>query len=943
MDAVEKTCSVEELLATGERLRTFVENAPVALAMFDRELRFIAANKRYIESFNAPRDLIGRCAYDVFPEIPERWKQVHKRALSGESISVAEDLFLRADLKAQWVNWKIDPWYEKDGAIGGILLAAEDVTSKVEAQSKLRDNEERLTLLMESAQIGTWDWDIEKNKIVSSDLWFQIFGIRPAAEMDYEARLRIVHPDDRERVDRAVKGAVEGKQSYTIEFRTLWPDGSVHWVSSRGKVFCDAAGKPVRVRGAAIDITKLKKTEEDLERARASAKAQADELQAILDAVPALTFVAQDPQCEHMYSSRFAHETLRIPADQNPSKSAPDPQPFEVFAGERRLEAHELPMQQAAATGKAVRNQEFRMKFPDDTFIDIFGHAVPLLDASGAPRGAVGAFVDISERKRAEEMLQARTRELEYLIKAREESELRFQSTFENAAVGIAVLSLEGRWLRVNQKLCDVLGYAREELLEMTFQEITYPDDLERDLEKAMDLIAGKIPTYTMEKRYLRKDGSSVWAELTVSALPDGRGGPQHFISIIQDISARKAAEEALREQGERSEFVAQASDVGFWFCDLPFDKLIWDKRVKAHFWLPEDADVTIDKFYEQLHPDDRDRTRLAMELAIQNHTRYDIEYRTVAEDGRHKWIRAIGRTFYDKWNVPRRFDGVTMDITESRAIDDALRASEAKYRELADDLERQVQARTIELQESNAEAVRISQGFRELSRHVLRVRDEERRKLARELHDSAGQLLTALDLELSSLEIEHQKGAAVVNGKLAMSKELVQQLQREIRTTSYLLHPPLLDEAGLVSALSWYVQGLNQRSGLQTELEIADDFGRIPRDLELVVFRLVQESLTNIHRHSGSKTAFIRVTRDDATICIEIRDEGKGIPAKKLREIQVGGSGVGVQGMRERLRQYGGKLSIESSEAGTRVVAAIPIPRSIPEDLGLESLPSAI
>lgn len=916
----------------------FIENAPTPLAMFDRNLCFIAASKQYIDTFQAPEDLIGRSAYEVFPEIPERWKQFHKRALAGESVSADEDLFLRGDLRAQWVKWKIDPWFERDGSVGGILLAAEDITGQVEARGKLRESEERLELLMESAQIGTWDWDIPKNKLVASDLWYRIFGIPRMAEMDYDARLRTVHPDDRERVDRVVKGAIETKEPYSVEFRTLWPDDSVHWVSSRGKVFCDDSGQPVRMRGAAIDITKLKKTEEALDQARASAKAQADELQAILDAVPALTFIAQERNCERMYSSRFATEALRIAPGQNPSQSAPERPPFAVFAGDRKLEPHEMPMQQAAATGDAVRSKEFRLRFPDDSFIDIFGHAVPLLDDSGMPRGAVGAFIDISERKRAEELLQARTRELEYLVKAREESEQRFRGTFENAAVGISLVGLDGRWLRVNQKLCDIVGYSPDALLRLTFQEITHPDDLEKDLELAMSVISGKISTYTMEKRYVRKDGAIVWVELTVSALRDARGEPLHFISIIQDISARKAAEEALREQRARAEFVSDASDVGFWFCDLPFDKLIWDKRVKTHFWLPHDAEVTIDTFYDRLHPEDRERTRQAIAKSIDNHTQYDIEYRTMSEVGEYKWIRAVGRTFYDQWDVPKRFDGITVDITERRKLDDTIRASETKYRELADSLERKVQARTIELQAINAEAVRMSQGFRELSRHVLRVRDEERRKLARELHDSAGQLLTALDLELSSLELESHRGVAAMSKQLGASKDLVQQLQREIRTTSYLLHPPLLDEAGLVSALGWYVQGLNQRSGLQTELEIAQDFGRIPRDLELVVFRLVQESLTNIHRHSGSKTAFIRVTRDDGTISIDIRDEGRGIPADKLREIQIGGSGVGVQGMRERLRQYEGKLLIESNETGTRVFAAIPIPRTrAQEDIALD------
>ncbi len=164
--------------------------------------------------------------------------------------------------------------------------------------------------------------------------------------------------------------------------------------------------------------------------------------------------------------------------------------------------------------------------------------------------------------------------------------------------------------------------------------------------------------------------------------------------------------------------------------------------------------------------------------------------------------------------------------------------------------------------------------------------------------------------------------------------QETVQQLHREIRTTSYLLHPPLLDENGLYSAISWYVQGLLERSGLEVQLDISKEFGRLPRDMELVIFRLVQECLTNIHRHSESKTASIRIARESNQITLNIRDQGKGMSPARLAEIQSGRSGVGIGGMRERLRQFEGTMNIESDSSGTRIFATIPLPKSAsPED----------
>jgi signal transduction histidine kinase len=317
------------------------------------------------------------------------------------------------------------------------------------------------------------------------------------------------------------------------------------------------------------------------------------------------------------------------------------------------------------------------------------------------------------------------------------------------------------------------------------------------------------------------------------------------------------------------------------------------------------------------------------MERSIANNTQYDVEYRTVAPDGRQNWIRAIGRTFYDAAGQPTRFDGVTLNVTDRKQSELALSASEARYRVLAEGLDQQVQARTLELQSRNREILRMYESLRTLSTRMMTVQDEERRRIARDLHDSSGQLLAVIDMQLSTLAQDLRKAAPQFNEQVEETERLVEQLQKEIRTTSYLLHPPLLDEAGLFSALSWYVEGLNKRSNVQIALEIAPNFGRLPRDIELVVFRLVQESLANIYRHSGSETAMIRIARDEGTITVEVQDQGKGIPPEKLVEIQSEGSGVGIRGMRERLRQFSGELRIESGENGTRVWVTISIPQT--------------
>jgi signal transduction histidine kinase len=255
--------------------------------------------------------------------------------------------------------------------------------------------------------------------------------------------------------------------------------------------------------------------------------------------------------------------------------------------------------------------------------------------------------------------------------------------------------------------------------------------------------------------------------------------------------------------------------------------------------------------------------------------------------------------------------------------IGEVIRRNNAALYQAQGELEERVQQRTIELNEAN-------RSLGELSARLLHLQDEERRRIARELHDSVGQTLAALAMNLSSVGADIErflKTARVV----ADSTALVNDMSTDIRTISYLLHPPLLDEAGLSSALSWYIKGFSERSKIDVSLEMPEDFGRLPSEMETAIFRVVQECLTNIHRHSESQVAKIRITHANNDVRIEVQDKGKGIPPEKYSSIisaPSGTPGVGIRGMRERLRQLGGSLELHSDGRGkgTVVVARLPI-----------------
>lgn len=252
---------------------------------------------------------------------------------------------------------------------------------------------------------------------------------------------------------------------------------------------------------------------------------------------------------------------------------------------------------------------------------------------------------------------------------------------------------------------------------------------------------------------------------------------------------------------------------------------------------------------------------------------------------------------------LQRKAEALEAEQVERRELEKSLRMREAE-------LERMVERRTAAL--------------RRLSVRILGLQDAERRRIARELHDGFGQYLTALKIDLEMLR-QHPERAEL----WSQADELLAQCISEIRTLSYLLHPPMIEESGLASAAGWYVQGFSDRSGIKVSLEISPpDLDRLPPNVELALFRILQEALGNVHRHSNAEGADIRILLDAEMVMLEVRDDGCGMPEEAVRRFNETGtsSGVGLTGMYERAREIGGKLRLESSSNGTAVIVVVPI-----------------
>ena len=268
----------------------------------------------------------------------------------------------------------------------------------------------------------------------------------------------------------------------------------------------------------------------------------------------------------------------------------------------------------------------------------------------------------------------------------------------------------------------------------------------------------------------------------------------------------------------------------------------------------------------------------------------------------------------------------VARDITVRKQTERALRENEERLRELAGKLDAEVRARTEELERRNTEMLEQAAQLRTLSNRLMQLQDDERRRIARELHDSVGQDLAALSMSLEGMKRSANAMPQTAVQKLDDACGIVDKCSSEIRTLSHLLHPPLLEELGLASAIEWYVEGFASRSKIAVELQMSSGFKRLDSSVELPLFRVLQECLTNIHRHSESKTATVKVEADEHKVSLEVSDQGKGI--EKCESKLNGGKrlGVGIRGMRERLHDLGGTLEIHSRNEGTVVRAAIPL-----------------
>ena len=304
----------------------------------------------------------------------------------------------------------------------------------------------------------------------------------------------------------------------------------------------------------------------------------------------------------------------------------------------------------------------------------------------------------------------------------------------------------------------------------------------------------------------------------------------------------------------------------------------------------------------EYVHPDDRGGSIAEWNRSVESGDNYESEYRLRGLDGTYRWFRARAVPLRDRQGRPVRWYGTCSDIHDRKL-------REQSFRENAAELEKMVDDRTFAL--------------RQLSSRMMRIQDEERRRVARELHDGLGQNLAAAKMRLDTLL--HLDSGHLQSAEVKETIEIIDNAIQQVRSVSHLLHPPLLDEVGLLSALRWYLDGLTKRSNIETSLRVCpDELPRLTQELETAIFRIIQEGLTNVYRHSGASHASVTLRWENDWVTVTMQDDGKGVE-ERTAQLEPGAIGVGISGMRQRAKEFGGELRMANTHPGTCVEVVIP------------------
>ncbi len=477
--------------------------------------------------------------------------------------------------------------------------------------------------------------------------------------------------------------------------------------------------------------------------------------------------------------------------------------------------------------------------------------------------------------------------------RALRESELRFRSLVEHTSDVITVVDEDGVIRYGSPSVESVLGYGPDELLGRRAAELVHPDDQFRVWQAHLAAMRDPLTAQRgVEFRFRHKDGTWRFLEALGSAIQYRSGGPRVELTL-RDVTDRRRAEAALRDSEERLRLALEAGKLGIWDWDILSNKVTWSERVyELHGLTPEGFAGRAEDILSVVHPDDVDRVGEAIRRALEEGADYGIEFRVVHPNtGETRWVSTNGQVFFGDGGAPIRMLGATLDTTERREGEEALRAS---YQQL-----------------------------RHLARRLDEVREVELTRVSREIHDELGHALTALRLDLGWMVPKLRRNREPVQQKAVEMLAMVDDTIDTVRRIAARLRPPVLDDLGLAAALESFLERFARQTDIQVEMQAGTD--DVPSTARRALYRIVQEALTNVARHSLARKVRVVLESRPELILLEVADDGVGIPAGMLDNP----GSLGLVGMRERAMALGAEFQVEGGP-GRGTTIRVKLPRSL-------------
>ena len=910
--ALENALAYQRIRWAEERLKQYAEvvkSMQVGLSIWrlenphdPRTFRLVVSNPA---AERAPggyaQEFCGKTMAEGFPalfetEIPKILQQV---VLSGEGRDLGEIRYRDQNVPEDVFLAKTFPLPDN---CAGITL--ENITRHKRAEEALRRAELPYKELIESVQAVMWRADAQTSRFTFVSKEAETLLGYPLERWTTEPafwRDRL-HPDDRNWAMAFYQKAAAEKRPHQFDYRMIAADGRIVWVRDTVRVSVEN-GRAKECLGVMIDITEGKQAEEAL-RLLVEVTAAASEA----DDIPTTTSRCLEKICQLkgwqvgqawvvdkakralVCVPESLHAELDVAQFRRASLATAMPAgyglPGQVWRSGTPIWISDVTEDSNFARARLAQQAGLRgaFAFPIRSgrklfaIFEFFSPEIRTPDSHFLSAvGKLGAHLGIVyERKRAQEELRREKEFTERLI----------SSTMD----GVLAFDRACRYTVWNPALERLFGVSKDKTIGRCAFEV-FPFLKETGEYKFFfEALNGKSVVARDRPYRVLEKGREGFYEAYYSPIRDATGEAEGAgeviggLAIIHDITERKRAEEALQASEQRyRELFENANDV-IYIANLQGNILDLNKAAERVMGYPREEALG-KNMAEIIDPEHLERSR---KMSADGQTTYEADI--IAKDGRRVALETSTRLIRSD-GKPVAVQGMARDITERK---------------------------------------RAEKSLRELSARLIHAQDEERRRIARELHDSTSQSLSALAINLTLLEQEVETLHPKACKALAESRALIGEVSREIRTIAQLLHPPQLDEAGLASAVRGYATSFAERSGVRLDLDVPLALGiRLPQEVETAIFRILQESLSNIHRHSGSPTAAIRLALESSEVVLEVRDQGRGIPPGFLKNSDgaIAGLGVGVAGMRERVRQLGGRLEIDSGGQGTTVKAILPLP----------------